>query len=284
MYFDCASAHPQNTSKSTGNGNVWYTPVDYYQFDAHFANPDGPPLTRFLIAINLSIAVKFGRKSLGILTRRMIRWFPKARPHFGKRIPSMCPIAWDEGSPSSSAPRVRIYNNSHPDACIRALGELYRVFTHWPQGHTVPCLGDECPHCRAGTPTRKVGYAASRVQPWGGTAWTNYIWSIPERNLPDLMESSIGGLMFQVKRNSHASSKPLSIVRLDRPRAEIDPNFDVRKLLEEFWRPYVLSVGRAKGSGGLSAFGSADYFPSDDSRIIPYPQRSGSLPRMTGGA
>lgn len=197
----------------------------------------------------------------------------------------MCPIAWDEGSPSSSGQRVRIYNNHHDHAYVRPLCEVFRVFTHWGQTGTVPCLGAECPHCRNGSLSRRIGYAAADVKPRGGEHWTECIWHVPERNLPDLLdpdglESHTVGFLFEVSRNSKAASKPLTIKRLSQPPVTVQTRTDVKKILEAIWQPYVISVLRANVP--------APEVITEGGEILPYspPSRNGthrSL-RMKGGA
>lgn len=200
----------------------------------------------------------------------------------------MSHIAWDEDPTSSSGPSVRIYNNLHSIAHVRTLGEMAKVDTHWMQGKTVPCLKDPdvpnvCPHCRAGIPIRKVGYIAARMLPKDGSTWTTCIWCIPQRNLPDFAERPIGGLLYKVTRNSTTAAKPLKIELEDKPRTEIDPNLDVRKILQDLWQQYITSVSRANKPGKPDD--SADSIPTDDTLIIPYPSRNGAThSRMKGGA
>ena len=121
---------------------------------------------------------------------------PLARP---RRAPvcSVSPVSWDDG-PAVPRPKPFPILTVKHQAFVQLLGPPVGVFIHWHDAtrRSLPCTGSECPHCRAGSPSRWAGYAPAMRYHHGVEGrgwWTPVVWYVTRR----LVETFPTGQLFR---------------------------------------------------------------------------------------
>lgn len=147
----------------------------------------------------------------------------------------------EEPPPADPAGSVRVWwcprNQRH---VLRLLDTPLWVRLHWSEGRSRPCLGRDCPECRASRRPVWKAYAPAQLYARtkaGGADWQTVILELTEQCADVVRGRDARDLLLRVSRGPAKRSPVEAEVYVPRGPADLPPaeSFDVRPTLFRLW-------------------------------------------------